>query len=238
MKRVLPSKGAMGLGVLLWAIVQPCASGSAVGHLVVGICGGGGVVVGANLIDWGPGSPSACLELGLGTSITSVGDGTLTAGSAAGTINDLPGVPGVTGFMSFTTGVNMHFDLDPVNGFGTGLPIDCHPASPAIGDSCSIPGSPFILTTTSSGTSVTLPAHGTILDVGDGTRSFWSGAFTTQVNSKSPFDIETLIESGGFITSSFSGEFDVSADSPEPMSMALLGGGLVFLGMMRRHRRS
>jgi PEP-CTERM motif len=237
MKSAVLGKGVLGLAVLVSAALPPSASASAVGHLVVGICGGGGVVVGANLIDWNPGSPSACLQLGLGTSITSVGDGTLTSASAAGTINDLPGVPGVTGFMSFTTGVNMHFDLDPVNGFGTGLPIDCHPASPAIGDSCSIPGSPFILTTTSNGTSVTLPAHGTILDTGDGTLSFWSGSFTTQVNNKSPFDIETVIQSGGFITSSFSGEFDVTADSPEPTSMALFGIGLVIVGAVRRYRR-
>jgi hypothetical protein len=188
-----------------------------------------------------PGSPAACLQLGFGTNITSVGDGVLTGASPAGTINDLDLVlgSGAAGFMTFIgSGVNLVFDLDPVGGFGPGSSTNCD-TNPGVNNSCSVPDSPFILTQTVSntgsiGTSVSLSAHGTILDLGDGTTSFWSGSFTTQINGMSPAQIQDVIVGGGSIQSSFSGEFDVT---PEPVSMLLIGGGLVALAVLRRRRQ-
>jgi hypothetical protein len=234
----------LGLAVLALATLPPSASASVIGHLVVGICGGGGVTVSATTIDWAPGSPAACLQLGLGTNITSVGDGTLTGTSAPGTINDLNlALPGAAtaGFMSFITGANLLFDLAPVGGFGPGSLVACA-VDPGLNNSCSVPGSPFILTQTVSnsgvvGTSVTLDAHGTILDIGDGSTSFWSGSFTTQINTMDPAAIQTVIAGGGAITSSFSGEFDVT-NVPEPVSMSLIGGGLIALAAIRRRKRA
>jgi hypothetical protein len=234
----------LGLAVLALATLPPSASASVIGHLVVGICGGGGVTVDATTIDWAPGSPAACLQLGLGTNITSVGDGTLTGTSAPGTINDLNlALPGAAtaGFMSFITGANLLFDLAPVGGFGPGSLVACA-VDPGLNNSCSVPGSPFILTQTVSnsgvvGTSVTLDAHGTILDIGDGSTSFWSGSFTTQINTMAPAAIQTQIVGGGAIVSSFSGEFDVT-NVPEPVSMSLIGGGLIALAAIRRRKRA
>jgi hypothetical protein len=86
------------------------------------------------------------------------------------------------------------------------------------------------------GTSVSLSAHGTIADT-VGLLSFWSGAFTTQINGQSPFAIQGTINTGGTIRSSFSGEFDVSA-TPEPVSLALIGGGLLALAVIKRRKRA
>jgi hypothetical protein len=87
------------------------------------------------------------------------------------------------------------------------------------------------------GTSVTLDAHGTILDIGDGSTSFWSGSFTTQINTMDPAAIQAQIVGGGAIVSSFSGEFDVT-NVPEPVSMSLIGGGLIALAAIRRRKRA
>jgi hypothetical protein len=82
---------------------------------------------------------------------------------------------------------------------------------------------------------VTLLAHGTIFDIGDSTTTYWGGSFTTQINDVLPASIEATILAGGNISSSFSGEFDIGA--PEPVSMALIGGGLIGLAAIKRRKR-
>lgn len=233
--------GFLGAALAAWAVCVPTASASVIGHLSVTNCQGGGVTVGGAIINWLPsaGSNDGCLQVGIGTNITSLGDGTLTTASSNGIIRNLPA--GETGFMSFTTGVNFLFDLTPVTGFGPGIATGCA-SNPTIGASCSVelaPGvfSPFILTYLGgTRTAVTLLAHGTILDLGDGSTSIWNGAFTTQLNSLDPATIQTTILSGGIIQSSYSGEFDITAEVPEPVSLSLLGGGLIALGILRRRR--
>jgi hypothetical protein len=145
-------------------------------------------------------------------------------------------------FVSASPFIDLPFNLYTVGGFGPGSATACT-AGMAVGTTCSLPGSPFLLTYSgsSSGTSVTLDAQGYIVDVGDGKTSYWSGSFTTQIyqptnNIITPFDIQTLIDGGGTITSSFSGEFDVT-DVPEPVSMALIGGGLIGLAAIKRRKR-
>jgi hypothetical protein len=141
--------------------------------------------------------------------------------------------------MTFTSSspfVGLYFDLAPIGGLGPGVSPDCTP-SPAIGYSCSIPGSPFILMTTATGTAVTLLAHGTIYDSGDGSTSDWSGQFSTQIVGETPAQIEATEEADGFVASSFAGEFNITP-VPEPVSMALVGGGLLALAAIKRRKRA
>src|ERR1035437_946290 len=223
----------LGLALLALATLPQSASASVVGHLVVGTCAAGDVAVTATTINWSPDISGfvSCLLVSGGTNVTSVGDGNLVAPPAftgTATINDLaiPPSGGETGFMSFVGGspaVNMHFDL---TGLGPGSGVACT-STMINGDSCSaFAGSPFLLTKNNLGTSVSLSANGTIADT-VGPLSFWSGAFTTQVNNQTPLQIQTTINTaGGTIRSSFSGEFDVTA-VPEPVSLSLIGGGLM-----------
>jgi len=230
------------LGLFSLAIVALCApsaSASIIGHLSVANCAGGGVTVSFSAIDWSgmppnPDSPTACLNSAIGTVLSSTVSGPL-APPVVGTINDLPPAGGIFGFMTFGT---LKFDLAAVNGFGPPVVPECS-VNPAVGNSCSIVfmgiQSPFILTTTATGTSVTLLAHGTIADPAGGPVSNWNGAFTTQINGQTPMQIRnTVTAPGGSISSSFSGEFDVVV--PEPMTMALIGGGLIALAAIKRRK--
>ena len=226
---------SLKLGIFSLAVVALCApsaSASIIGHLSVTNCALGGVTVSFGSIDWSVGSPSACLQQGIGTTISSTTGPVVVP--VTGTINDLPPASGIFGFMTFGL---LKFDLAAVNGFGPPVAPECS-VNPTIGNSCSIVfmgiQSPFILTTTATGTSVTLLAHGTIVDPNGGPVSDWSGAFTTQINGQTPLQIRNTTIGGGSITSTFSGEFDVVV--PEPMTMALIGGGLIALAAIKRRK--
>ena len=236
--------GVLSFAVLAMAASLPSASASVIGHLTVTNCSGGGVTVSATLIDFLPGSPTACLQAGAGTSITSsstVLNGPNLTPASMGTINDLPSPPPTdfAGFMTFNGGL-MKFDLVTL-GPGVFMAPGCT-TSILIGMSCSVTSaSPFILTATSSngvtvdGTSVTLLARGTVFDNGDKRRDPRSGSFTTQI-SETPAQIQSTILAGGSITNTFSGTFDAVA--PEPLSMAMIGGGLILLAGIKRQKRA
>ena len=229
----------LGLFILaVAAMCAPSASASIIGHLSVANCAGGGVTVSFSVIDWSPaiapGSTVACLNSGIGTNLSSTISGPLVP-PVTGTINDLPPAGNIIGFMTFGT---LLFNLDAPNGFGPPVAPECS-VDPAVGNSCSIVfmgiQSPFILTTTATGTSVTLLAHGTITDPAGGPISFWNGAFTTQITGQTPSQIRaTVTAPGGSISSTFSGEFNVVV--PEPMTMALIGGGLIALAAIKRRK--
>jgi hypothetical protein len=235
----LPKLGVLSLALLASATFLPSASASVIGHLSVANCANGGVSVSLTSISWLPGAPgtNACLQVSVNTNVTSTGDGTLTgAFTGTGTINDIPPNTGILGFMSFVgTGVNMHFDLSAIGGFGPGAGTPCT-AGMAVGQSCSLSGSPFILTVTNNGTAVELDARGTIADT-VGPPSNWSGAFTTQIAGQTPLQIQNTELTGGTITSSYSGEFNISA-VPEPVSMTLMGAGLIALAVIRRRKQA
>jgi hypothetical protein len=217
--------------------LAPAASASVIGNFSVANIGGGGVTASNMVIDWfNPVNP-----LGNGNGmIATGGDTTLTYNNGtsqvalgtntAGTVNDLPGPPGPVGFFAFPSAPALHFTLLAI---GPGVAnLAC--GGLAIGQSCSaFAGSPIILTATATGTAVTLDASGIVTDASPFV-SNWFGAFTTQIPGESAAQIQATVNAGGSVTSTFSGEF--TAVVPEPLTSALIGGGLIALAAFKRRK--
>lgn len=208
--------------------------------LAIANCSGGGVIVTATTIDWtNPvGGPDGCIVTGIGTNVN-YGSGVLGP-STFGRILDLPaGTPGFPdpGFMTFNSGPGavhptLFFDL---SGLGPGSALlAC--AAP-VGSSCSpFAGSPFILTRTATGTSVSLSANGDVR-VSATSIGSWFGAYTTQLPGRTPEQIITNINTpGGFESSTYSGAFVTIIPEPGTISLSLIGGLLVAFAVKRRRQ--
>ena len=194
---------------------------------------GGGAIFRATSVDWVPpvGPPSGTLGTGLGTNVGFTG-GPLGPG-VLGTISDLSfGAPSLSNFMIFAGSPSLAFDLSSI---GPGV-ANTNCAGLSMGQSCSPSiGSPYLLTATSTGTTLSLALDVVARDVLDG-NSAWSGAFTSQFNL-SPAQLQTGLSTGGGLANTFSGTFTAFTQSvPEPGSGALL---LIGLGacLTRRWRR-
>jgi hypothetical protein len=216
--------------------MAPSASAAVLGHLTVTNCSGGGVVVTGTTIDWTQpvGGGTGCIVTGQNTNLTTSA-GTVGAG-VTGTIMDLNAATAtfpVTDFMTFS---NVHFDLSslgpgPAN---TACTATFNPNAPA----CAVfAGSPFILQSTSTGTSVSLSATGVARD-GSSTTSNWIGAYTTQIAGLTPAQIQASILAGGSQTSTYSGDFVVTV-VPEPATIgSMIIGGLFLAGASLRRKRA
>ena len=246
MKRQKLHLGVLAIAAMASLLFVPAASASLVGTLDVANCPGDGVNVLAGSIDWLPaGTGTGCIQTGSKTAVLYGPGLTTNLGSAVpGTIVDLTTPAGgtVADFMMFVNGTStVFFDLTGIGpGVNNGIcaaTLNPNLASCSIGGGTATP-SPFILAPTSTGTTVTLSAFGlahntlTPADPND----IWFGAFTTQIANQTPLQIENTILGGGAINSTFSGEFILQA-VPEPVSMALIGGGLMALALLRRRSR-
>jgi len=106
-----------------------------------------------------------------------------------------------------------------------------------LGDSCSVfPGSPVLLTDTASGTVASLSVFGTVTD-GVST-SDYSGTFSATLTGLTPFQVQQEFNQNGSFSTSSSGTFVVTAVTPEPGTLTLIGFACLGLGCIRRKRRA
>ena len=249
-KRYSLKLGVMSLAVLAWATFAPSASAAVIGTLFSG--SSGLVTVTTTSITWNtdPGASSPGTwngEVANGTNLTFLGctgglgsAGCLFNGEGID-INHLgPFVNGVTvlpvdNFLTFAENPALDFKLTAVS--PGSINLNCFVLN--VGDSCSVvPGSPIILTYLSGNrTAVQMSMLGTATD-GSGQTSNWTGGFSATLPDMTPAQVETFFGANpnGAISASNSGSF-FATTVPEPVSMALIGGGLLALAVIRRRKR-
>lgn len=242
------------LGLSACLLLAASAMASPIGQLNVTNCNGGGVQVTGTTITWTPAvaapAPGAgCLTADTGTNVTYTGGGPLVSGDTTGVIKNLNGsTPSpLANFIVFTDQPILHFDLVSI-GPGSNS-VACSATVDPNNASCSpFAGSPVILTPNGAGTSATLSARGTAGD-SSGVPSNWLGSFTTQFPNITPAQLQDAINNGttitgfclaGTCTSTFSGSFvaTVNPSVPEPMSLVLIGSGLIGLAFLNKSRKS
>lgn len=225
-KRNVVKLGVLSLAVLAWATFAPSASASVIGHLTFVNCDGGGVTVTISTVTWLPPATvgTGCIAAGFATTVTF--DSGSIVPAEHGTINNLAPLSGNTGFISFP---GVTFDAGLI-GPGVGN-LACSSVN-APGPSCSVVlNSPFILTPGIAGTVITLGVSGLANDASSD-NSPWSGIFSTQIANQTPKQIQDAFNAAGSFTATYS--FDGNVGVPEPVSLALIGGGLVALAGLKR----
>jgi hypothetical protein len=144
--------------------------------------------------------------------------------------------------MVFTSGINtLDFVLTgfttPASTQGVGSAA-CASATSANQSCYYSTTSPFLLTSNGAGsTSIVLDVFGTVTD--GGVMSSWMGSFTTQLNM-TPSAIYTVESLGGAVASTQSGSFISVAPTttPEPVTLPMIGGGLIGLAMLAKKRKA
>jgi hypothetical protein len=242
-QRNLLKSAILGLAVLAFAALAPSASAAVVGHLTFVNCLGtpgnpGGVTVTIGSVTWLPPvvvGTDGCIGTGLNTNVTydtGSGTGTITP-AELGTVNNLSPGNGNIGFIAFPGVTFTASGPAPWNGIGPGV-ANTTCATGSSGAACSVvAGSPFVLTPESYGTLISLSVSGFATDASS-SNSLWTGIFSTQLDGQSPSQIQTLFNSQGSFTATYS--FDGNVGVPEPISLALMGGGLLALAVLKRRQ--
>ena len=216
--------------ILFWGtlLLGTSAFAQVSGHLTLVNCPGDAVTFNMATIDWLPaGGGTGCIQTGVNANVTFFG-GTLGAG-VTGLIKDLNTTTTILPldrFMTFS-GTSLDFTLTalgpgPVN---TSCATVLDPNLPACAP---FAGSPLILAPSSTGTAITLSASGTVTDAGPAPASKWVGAFTSQISSATPAQIQASILAGQPVTSTYSGDFIITPATPSSTTGRMTGGGSFF----------
>lgn len=197
------------------------------------------VRVGALDINWGETGDD--FTTNIGDILFPTGTGDFSAFSATtGTIRDLNAITEPTGvpinFANFITA-----PVAPTYSFTLQM---IFPGSSAdntcdnvLGSVCTPLGSPFTITNTASGSTVSISFAGIVSDGSGDPASPWTAVFTTPATDRAGV-ILGLIGTQGYYQTSSAGTFTVEAGViPEPSTYGLIGTGLLALGMVARRRR-
>jgi hypothetical protein len=225
--------GAIGAVVVVaLGLLGSRASAAVLGNLNIANAVGGGVTITSTSVDFllPVGGGNGAMGSGQGTSV-SYTTGTLSAGSN-GTIKDIAGGGPIVDFMTFVTDPNLHFDLTSV-GPGVANTAAVNVLDPNTAPSSPSAGSPFILQSTFTGTTLTFVVAGIARDLSS-PDSAWTGVFTTQLAGVTPFQVQQALLDAGSFTSTYSASINASGAVPEPGSIALLLAGMLPLVRTRR----
>ena len=144
-----------------------------------------------------------------------------------------PPPSGILDAITFQVAPQLHFDALSA---GPGIFSSAACTAPrAIGQTCTLPGTPFNLTNTSQGSTLSVDIGGSFKDLSDGnsTPTPYSGLFTAQFIGKSYQQVLADIAGGATVTTSYSASF-APAVIPEPSMVLMVGAGLLLLVGLRR----
>jgi len=164
------------------------------------------------------------------------------APGTTGTIQNITVGTGAFSVPNFIQIGGFNFTLDFVAP-GSFSPAGCAIPTPASGQTCSPPGTPFNLSNLDNGkgglnTSAAFSVSGVVTDP-TSTNSAYTGIFTSQFTNISYQQLANVIDNGGTIPVSYSLTIQAtSLATPEPATFALMGAGLLCLVGVIRVRRN